>query len=90
MKRTSASAMTAGDITALLGAASTSQPGVWRGATGGSKVGRVSSGRPDERYAGWLELVGALLEPPLTDFPVERLALELMSSVDATGISWSW
>ncbi len=44
----------------------------------------------DQRVARWVDIVGQLLQRPLTVFPHQLLAEELMSTFDTCAVSWNW
>lgn len=57
----------------------------WRAAPGEWPVPSA-----ENRYAEWVDLVGRLLERPLTELPVTEIALQLRRSTDATAVSYNW
>src|SRR5450759_3049411 len=57
----------------------------WRAAPGEWPVPSA-----ENRYAEWVDLVGRLLERPLTELPVKEIALQLRRSTDATAVSYNW
>jgi len=47
-------------------------------------------GSVEQRAMGWLEIVGELLQQPLTEFPHATISQQLCASFDVVAVSWNW